>query len=256
MSETTTAPKNVTDVLSPETIAKIETYAPFWEMYKTVASEANDLGTRHREASKSESGAIDGVLKESTDEKVVAWREFDAKISEKISELRAKQDEAKASATEHAKSLLPPAEDTDSLKTEFLAKRKAANLTGKNILALLGDDEDLFNKGVEHYGIVEVIGLSTSAQSKGATGIVRKRIASATVDGETVADSNGKVSFTTLSQRLKVNGDDIRTAAAAAANVESVRDIPAGAEVSFTVNSGDKSHNVTVTFPADDEKSE
>lgn len=251
--ETVTA--EVTPVGTPEQIAAVEAFAPFWEVYKNVSSEANALNRTFTDASKNAGEVIDNLLTTSDDEKIVAWRKFDDEIAAKIEAFQKSRDEAKASVKSHAETLVPGVTevDLDATKSQYLDKRKAANLTGKNILALLGNDEALFKVGIEHYGITEVIGLSRNSQTTGATGIIRKRLASATIDGNDAADAKGKVSFTSLATALKVDGDVIREAAAKAANVESVKDIPNGTEVKFSVTSGDKTHAVTITTPSSDD---
>lgn len=241
--------------VSPEVIASIEAYAPFWEMYRTVADEANSLSKSYKAATESATTVVDTLLTESDDEDLAKWREFDAKIAEKINALVKQREDAHESAKKHAVTLAPAVADVDldKVKADYLVKRQAANLTGKNIKALLGNDEALFKAGLEHYGITEVIGLSRNSQTVGATGIIRKKIASATIDGENYADANGKVSFTSLATKMKVDGAVIRDAAAKSAGVDTVKDIPNGTTVSFTIVSGDKSHSVTVTTPESDD---
>lgn len=242
-------------VVSPEVIAQVEAYAPFWEMYRTVADEANALSKTYKDATESATTVVDTLLTESNDETLVKWREFDAKIAEKIAALVKQREDAHESAKSHAATLAPAVAevDLDKVKADYLLKRQAANLTGKNIKALLGNDEALFKAGLEHYGITEVIGLSRNSATVGATGIIRKKIASATIDGADFADGNGKVSFTSLATKLKVEGSVIRDAASKSAGVDTVKDIPNGTTVSFTIVSGDKSHSVTITTPESDD---
>lgn len=258
MADTKTTETETTEIKpagTPEQIAAIEAFGPFWDVYKNVSTEANALQRTYSDASKGQADVIDNLLTESDDEKIAAWRKFDDEIAQKIAAFQKSREEARASVKAHAETLVPTVSevDLDATKSQYLDKRKAANLTAKNILALLGNDEALFKVGIEHYGITEVIGLGRGAQTTGATGIIRRRLESATVDGEDAADSKGKVSFTSLATRLKVDGDVIRNAAAKAANVETVKDIPNGSTVEFTVSAGDKTHKVSITLPSSDD---
>lgn len=258
MSEVTTAAETEATeaevkepVTTPEQEAALAAYDAIWQIFKNVADEANALQKQYTDATKGVDDAVESVLNESEDETITKWREWRKSLVEKIEAAKKSLEEGDAKTKEHAKSLVPAVAETDvdATKAAYLEKRKAADLTGKNLLALVGGDEATFKAGLNKYGITEVIGLRRNSTTTGASDIVRKRIASATVDGEPFADSKGKVSFTTLQTKTGVDGSVLRDAAAKAAGVESVRDIPAGTTVEFTVTSGNKTHQVSITTP-------
>lgn len=234
---------------------KFEMFGPLFEILKGAADKANGIAREYKASTGDAQKALDEVLTNSDDKTIAEWRTWNATVQAKIDELVEKQKQAAATTKAHAQTLVPrlSEDEVKGKRDAYLEARKGADLTKKNILALLGNDEAAFKAGVEKYGITEVIGLGGNSQTTGATGIVRKRLASATIDGEAHADSKGKASFTTLSTALKVDGSVIRDAAAKAANVESVKDIPNGTTVSFQVTAGDKTHTVTVTTPDNDE---
>lgn len=249
MSENTSAP-----VALPE---KAAPFTPFYGILKTVAEEANALRERYNAATKGASEAIDNALTTSEDATLVQWREFDAKIAAQIDAANKRREEAQATAKKHAATLVQTLDEkeVEALKTAYLEKRSAAHLTQQNILALLGKDEAAHKAAMDHFGIVQVVGLGGKSTTSGPTDIVRKRIASASVDGKvlgTTKDGVTKVTLTDVSKELKIDASTLRDVYAAAAKVASVRDIPAGTSTTFTVTSGDKSHTVVITTPDND----
>lgn len=235
---------------------KFEKYAPFFTTLKGAADEANAARTKYKDLTKNSSEAIQGAINDSDNEDLVKFRAFRDQATAKIAEIQAKLDEATATANKIASTLVKTADasEVEAAKSAYLDARAAARKVSEAIKALLSDEE-AFKAGVEHYGIVEVVGLGTNSTTTGASGIVRKRLATATVDGKPFADSNGKVTFTNLATHLKADGQALRDAAAKSANVESVRDIPAGASISFAIVVGDKTHQVTITTPEAEEDS-
>lgn len=250
---TDTATSEVAPVTSPETLAKVKPYEGIFLTLKAQAEKANALSTTYQNATKGQAGILDNLLTSSEDEKIVQWRTWDSQIAAKIAELTAKQSEGKASVKAHAQTLVPSLTeiDLDATKSALLTERSVITQVSKALKALLGHDEVAYKAGIELYGITEIIGVSKSSITVGASGIIRKRIAGATIDGASAADEKGKVSFTTLATALDVKGEVIRDAAAKAGNVDSVKDLPNGTTVSFTIVSGDKTHTVTITTPDD-----
>lgn len=223
----------------------------FWQAWKGVTDEANKIRDDYRARTAKRDDVLKVALESGTDEKVVAYKKFVDAEQAKIDAAQARQREAKATITAYlsADAKEGSKEENEALKTEFLEKRKAANLTKQNILALLGGDEAALKAGVDAYEIKDVGNLGGGQASASTGDIVRKRLASATVDGKPFADAKGKVSFTTLASHLKASGNDLRTLAATAGGVDNVRDIPNGTTVTFTVKGEDGDHTVTITTP-------
>lgn len=236
--------------LTSEQVAQIEAYAPFWEVLKAKATEANKARSDYRAATEGVEEAIARFLNESDDAKVAEFRTYRDKVQEKIAALQAGLSEAESTMTKYASENVAQSDvNADALKEKYTSLRAVTNATEKNIALLLGGDEALLKAGMDHYGIEQVIGIGRTATSKGDTGIIRKRIASATIDGKDVKDSNGKTTLTILAQRLKIDGADLREAYAKAASVESVKDIPNGATHTFKVGE----HTVSITTPESDD---
>jgi hypothetical protein len=251
MSETTNAPEATPDVTAtPEQIAQIEAYAPFWDVLKAKAQEANAARSQYKAATEGVEEAVARFLNESEDPKVAEFRTYREKVQEKIAALTAGLSEAESTMTKYASENVASSDvNADSLKEKYTSLRAVVNATEKNIALLLGGDAALLKAGMAHYGIEQVIGIGRTATSTGDTGIIRKKISAATIDGADVKDSNGKVTFTILASRLKTDGADVREAAAKAAGVESVKDIPNGQTVTFNVGK----HTVTITTPESDD---
>lgn len=234
---------------------KFEAFDPFWKVFKVVTDEANALRDKYRALTAKKDDLLKVALESGTDEKVNRYAAFVEAEEAKVKAAQERIKEAKATITTYLSGENAEAskEQVEALKTEFLEKRKAAHLTGQNIKALLGNDEAAYKAGVEAYEVKDVGNLG-GGQAKGGTGdIVRKRLASATIDGKPFADAKGKVTFTTIASHLKASGNDLRDLAAKAAGVENVRDIPNGTTVSFNVTEGDTTHTVTITTPDNDE---
>lgn len=231
-------------------MADFKAFDPFWQVYKAVADEANELQAKYVNLTAKSGNVLKAALESGTDEKVQAYSKFVEAEEAKIKAAQDRLKEAKATITAYLTGASADAskEEVEALKTEFLAKRKAAHLTGQNILALLGGDEATFKAGVDAYGVKD-IGSIRGGGSTSTGEIVRKRLATATVDGKPFADAKGKVSFTTLASHLKASGNDLRDLAAKAAGVDNVRDIPMGTTVEFDVTEGDVTHKVTITTP-------
>lgn len=223
---------------------------------KKVTDDANADAKKKKELTSADSEQIDSLLNTSDDEEIAKWREWRTEHAKKIEEAEKKiaaaketLKEADAKAKAKAKSLVKGSVSEDDLKAlqeSYLLKRKKATALKTSLLVMAGDEE-IVKRILQAYGIVDVISSASGATTSNAGEIVRKRLASSTVNGNPVADKNGKTSFTYLSQQTGVDGNDIRDAMAKAANVESVKDIDSGVTVDFTITHNDETLNFSVT---------
>lgn len=230
-----------------------DTLAPLFEVYKAEVTDANADAAKIKAAQADKTEAVNTILDTSDDPTIAAWREKNAKMQEQIDAALAKQAEIREAAKVHAQTLLPGADpdfNVEEAKEKFRKKRKEITEKRKALLTFLGNDEEAFKAAMEQFGIVEVVsfrGNSTGGRAKGSSNIKRPRITAATVDGNDVSDKNGKVSFTTLANVLGVDGDQLRSAAFAAAGTDDLSTLDPGTVVSFQVTKGDTTHAVTVT---------
>jgi hypothetical protein len=222
-----------------------EDFAPFFAVWKKVSDDVKGLKDSHASLTAKSDSIVKAAFADPENEAVKKYNAYAADIDAKIAALKAKKDEAKASTTKALVGDIPQAtpEEVKASRDAFLEKQKVWRLTHDNILGLLGNDEDALKAGMEAYGIEAVKSLGGGKSATTGGDIVRKRLKSATYNGEDVADANGKVTFTTLSVKSSVSADDLRNAAAEAAGVTSVRDIPNGTTVEFSV--GEKSFTIT-----------
>lgn len=223
---------------------------PFIDVAKILADAANAARNAYNSATKKPDESWKAVSEAHPDHpEVLRFNEYEAKVNEKIAALQAQKSEARKStilAVTGETSTDVSEDEAKALRDEFIENRRKFRLTRDNILSLLNGDEEALNSAFTEAGIQDVGNLS-GGTSKASTGeIVRLRISDAWVDGEPVSDSNGKVSLTLLAQHLKVNAEDIRTAAAKAGNVDSVKDLPKGEDVEFTLTVGDETKTVVI----------
>lgn len=227
--------------------------APIFQIFKGITADANALAATIKAAKSDKSEAVNTVLDSSDDPRIVEFREKYAKGQAQIAEAQARLESLREAAKVHAISLLPgsdPNFNVEESTKEFLEKRKDATQMRKTLERLLGNNEEALKAAFEEFGIVEVVSLgrnSTGANAKGSGEIKRPRITAATVDGETVADSKGKVSFTVLANNLGVDGDQLRKAAFAAAGTDDLSTLDPGTVITFPITKGEKVHTVTVT---------
>lgn len=214
---------------------------------KAVTDDANADAKRRKSLLADAQGKVDEILNESDDEKMIAYRDRRDVLIAKRDEINAALDEMNAQAKEYAKGIVPEVseETLKSLQDSFLAKRQKVTALRKAVLVFM--DEEEFNAACEAYGIVNVISSASGKTTSDATGIVRKRLSEATLNGEPVQDSKGKVSFTTLSNKTGIDGDLIRESMAKAAEVESVKDIPSDTTVDFSIEHDNKTFTFSIT---------
>lgn len=236
-------------------------FAPIFQIFKGITTDANSLAAEIRAAKSDKSEAVNTVLDSSDDPVIVEFRTKYEKGMEQIKAAQAKLDELREAAKVHAATLLPGADpnfNVEEKTKEFLEKRKDATQMRKTLERLLGNNEEAMKAAFEEYGIIEVVSLGRNsfANAKGSGEIKRPRITAATVDGENVADSKGKVSFTVLANNLGVDGVHLRKAAFAAAGTDDLSTLEPGTVVSFQITKGDKVHAVTVTAKGKPESAE
>lgn len=222
---------------------------PLADLLKGVTDDANADAKKRKTLLASAKGATDEILNESDDEKIVAYRASREKIAAQIKAAQEKIAEMDAQAKAYAETLVPQADEKEleDLRQSYLAKRAKVKTVGGSVLLLLGSDEVAFKRLKDAWGIEDVISSASGKTTSGETGIVRKRLSEATVNGEPIVDNKGKTSFTLLSSKTGIDGDVIRDAMAKAAGVENVKDIPSETEVSFTVHNEDKAFEFVVT---------
>ncbi len=251
MSETTATEALVTD----EAPVEIPPLArPFMDALAILATEANEARSAYKSATDKPDESWKAIAEANAEHPAVkAFLEYEAKVEEQIKKLQAakKENRAKTIANVTGEQVTSVSdEDAKALKETFLAAKKKYAATKQNILLLLDGDETALQSYIKALGIVEVNNLGGGQAKAGSGEIVRLRISDAWVDGNPVQDTKGKVSFTTLSTHLKVDADVLRDAAAKAGNVDSVRDLPKGQDVSFTINVGEgdeaKTHEVVI----------
>lgn len=223
----------------------------FVQAIKALADEANEKRTAYLSATKKPDESWKAVVEANPDnEDIAKFLAYEEKVDEQIKALQEKKREARATTLQKVTgevSTTVSDEDAKALKDAFLEAKRMLKSTKENVLVLLGGDEETFKNLLSLAGVVEVNNLG-GGQAKSSSGdIVRLRIASAFVDGEPIADSNGKVTFTTIASHLKVDADILRSEAAKAAGVSSARDLPKGKETEFTITKDDKTHTVVIT---------
>lgn len=220
-----------------------------------LAAKASKEGNAHREAyvaaTSGKDEAIQSVLNTSDDKKVAEYRDYVARGQAQIEKIQRQLAEAREGILEHAESLAAVSQNgnPDEIKAQYLESRRQYTDAMDTIKSFLKDEAEIA-KGVEAHKIAPVVGLGKGASAKGATGIVRPRIASAKIDGEAFADAKGKVTFTQIANRLGIENAEFTKAAFAAAGVESWSDLDPETEVSITLTVKGKEHNVTVVTPA------
>lgn len=214
---------------------------------KAYAVSANEKATRIKAATSGEDEAVKAILNSADEPTIVRWRNAAAQWEEVKRQNEAKIAEARAAAEEAAKSLAAENAggadfNVEDATKEFLAERQNATLMRKTILALLGNDEAALQSLYEAEGITEVVSLRGST-TKGAKGVLKPRLASASVDDKAVEPST----FTMLAKTLGLPLDDVRKAAQNAAGVEDLRE-KAGETISFSVQVG-SAHKTVVIVP-------
>lgn len=232
------------------------------EGYAEQVKAANEIATEVKAARSKPEEALAAILDTSDDANIVKWREADKAGRAKIAEAIAKLDAQREAVAEYAKTLLPTAAegfDIEARTKAFIAERAAANTLRKALLTLVHNDQERLTRLLDAAGVVEIVSLgkdSTGGKAKGATGIRRPRITAATVNGETLADGNGKVSVSFIASHLGIDGDVIRKAMFTAAGTEDLSSLDAGTEVAFTVHKGDDAFDIVVTAKGTEPKAE
>lgn len=203
----------------------LDTLRPMFDIYKAKTSEANELASNIKAATQDQGQAINAILDTSTEERIAKWRDEYNERQAKIDAAIESQKAFRKQAEELAASLLPNADfDEEAARNDFLSLRRESTEIKKALMVFLGGDQEKFDEIIEELGIVEVISLRGST-TKGATGVRRPRITSATVNGEPVANEKGRVSITYITNHIistigKIDADVVRKALFAATETE------------------------------------
>lgn len=220
--------------------------APIFAAFKPAVEDANKIAEEYRAATSTDKEAMADLINTSEDETIVALRADLEKIAAAEAKIREKKADADKKIREHARALLTGGTgdyDAEGQKKVYLEKRQIVASMAKTLELMLGGDKEAFAAAKEHFGIKEVIGLSRTATGS-PSGQKKPRISAATVDGEDVADSEGKVSFTLVAKKIGANVGEIREAAFKSAGGDEFSE---GQVIDFTFVNGDKTHNVSVT---------
>lgn len=222
---------------------------PIIGVLKTVSESANALALKIKSATSGVDEKVSEFLTNSDDAEIAAWRAADEKNRAQIAAAQAKVDEAKAAATARAKSLVVTEDvDVEKLKAQYLAERAQAKTLRDTVGIVLGD-KDAATKAIEEAGVLEItnLGRGTSGATSGAPGKRKPRLLAASINGENVE----KPTFTTLSQKIGIDVDTLKSAAFAAAGVsfpDGDLSEKANVEVTFSVtNKKNETVNVSVT---------
>lgn len=216
---------------------------PMFLAYKEKADAANKIHANYVLATSGKDEAVTSFLNTTDDQKVSEFREYEATMLAKI-------EEAKAALEKNREAIRVYALDKVNLDTDinpeeeqakFLAARKDAHAASKALVMFLG--EELYNEGVEKFGITEVQSLRKGGKTTGATGVKRPRLESATVNGETL----DKATFTEIAKRVNLSLDDFRDAAFKAAGTDDIMSLPAGTVITLAVSDKDD-NRFDVTF--------
>jgi len=206
-------------------------------LVKTIDA-ANAQAVKYRTLVGDRSEAVANVLNTSDDEKVAEFRAWRDKIQEDIRKAQAALEANSEKMYAYAESLIQQTdEDPEAVKAAYLEARQTATKMRAGLVGFF--DEETVAKMYEEQGIEEITNLR-GTKSKGATGIKRPRLLTASVNGEEVS-KDGKVSFTLLAQHItsnigKVSSADLRAAAFKAANTDDLSSLPEGTEVTFTLD--------------------
>lgn len=215
---------------------------PMFLMFKESADKANKIHANYVLATSGKDEAAASFLATSEDEKVVQFREYEAKVSEAIAKMTSDLESAKESVKAYALENVQTDTDIDpkAAQDAFLEARKDAHAKSKALIAFVG--QELYDQGVEQYGITEVQSLKRGGKTTGATGVKRPRVLSATVNGVDV----DKPTFGLIAKACNVSLDDFRTAAFAAAGTDNIMSLAEGTVVNLTVTDKDaKSYAVS-----------
>jgi hypothetical protein len=210
------------------------------DLWTAKVDEANAAAVNYRQATSGKDEAVATLLNTSDDDQIVAFREWRAKVQAQIDAALATIEAKTAEVREYAESNLDASDvDPEALKKTYLDARAEATKMRAGLVGFFG--EEAVAKIVEAEGIEEITNLR-GTNRKGATGIKRPRLESATVNGEAV-EKDGKVSFTLLGQHVskhfgKVSGNDLKDAAFAAAGTNDLSTVNEPVNYSFTLSDG------------------
>lgn len=232
------------------------------DVLKNAIIKANDLGQQLIAAKSDPEAQVKALIETSDDEKIAKFREGRAQIQEQIETLTARLENGTAAIMDHARTLVKSVGDDfdyEAVHKSFLEARKEAAEARKALLVIgphlptpIHTDDDLNRVLAEVGAPTEVISIRGQRSVASGSGVRRPRISAATVNGETVADENGKVTFTSLTQYVaknigKVAPNALRDAAFAAAGTDDLSSLDPETTIAFTVTAGDQEVAVTVT---------
>ena len=229
---------------TPEDIpAALKAMLPF---YKGLVKTANDAAIYVRSATSGHEEKVAALLQTSDNENVTNYRAFVSQAQAQIADLQAKIDANTEKITAYAETLVTDAVDpaeVERKKETFLETRKVITAQEKVLQFLIGSDKALWDYILESNGIEEGVSIRKGGATKGATGIRRPRLVSATINGEDVE----KATFGNIAKALGINPEDFTNAAFKAAGTDDVMSLDAGSEVTLSLTDS-KGNPATVTF--------
>lgn len=224
---------------------------PFVSVLAKLAEAANEARDKYIAARAKPDTSFKSVIESNPDDpKVVAFKTAEEKIAAKIKALQEQTKQMRAALVSEVTGAqvvaLTEAEEK-ALKTDFLDLQKKITKTRESVLALLDGDSEAFDSATAGINFPKNLGGGSGTRKSPEGDIVRLRISAGFYNGESLEDSNGKVSLTSLALKSKVDGAVIREALAKAAGVSDIREIPRGETVSFEVVENDVTHNFAIT---------
>lgn len=214
------------------------------EMIRTATDAANAVAQRVAASTVNVNKQVHDILKgeDTTDPVILKWRAYDEEIAAKREQARAKAEAYAKENMLNVESLSD--EEREAAKSEYDMYRTQRNSVLKALEAMPGFNADEHN-------IADLLTFSGRKGSSGGagTGGKRPRLASATVNGEEVANEDGKVTFTLIAQHItkdsgtKIGPRDLQEAAFDAAGTD---DLSTVTSVEFVISAGDNNYDVTV----------
>lgn len=227
------------------------------DLFAAAVDTANEAAVEYRRLTSGKDEAVATAINSSTDDQVVAFREWRSKVEAQIAEAQARIDAKTAEVREYIEAHLDASDtDPEAVKARYLEARQDATKMRSGLVGFFGDEAVAALMEAEK---IEEITNLRGTNRKGATGIKRPRLESATVNGEAVS-KDGKVSFTLLGQYVsktfgKASGNDLKDAAFAAAGTNDLSTVTEPVNYTFTLADG-KQIQISVTPKSTDDSSD
>lgn len=250
MSNETIAPVEAVEVEAVPTKEEFAAQEGVIQVLAAAVTIANEAAKKRAALTTGRDDAVREIADNSDDEVIVKARAEREDMLAKVAAAHEFIAEREATILTQANSLVPAAnkEEAEKAKGVYLqAKREASAI--ETTLAILLGSEARVEDAKKAFGIVSVLSTPSGKTADSGEKIERRRLDSVTIDGVVFADTKGKVSFTTLSQKFGVKGDHLRDLSAKAAEKASVSDIASGEVVTISVTDAKNvNHTVVITF--------